>query len=68
MPNDDRINEFPDEQLATAFFAIVQQAEAWPTLADELASYNGQRAAFQRDICTAVSSMVAYVAIRNGPS
>ena len=68
MPNDDRINEFPDAQLATAFFAIVQQPEAWPTLADELASYKAQRAAFHRDICAAVSGMVAYVAIANGRS
>ena len=64
-----------DPELAREFFEIVQQpsftsaggesAGGWPTVEDESRAWQEQRAAFNRDLCTAVSGMVAYAALNN---
>lgn len=57
------------------FFEIIHQpafesaggesAGGWPAIADESRVWQEQSRAFNRDLCTAVSGMVAYAALSN---
>jgi hypothetical protein len=68
------MNEPYDPELAREFFEIVQQpsftseggesAGGW-SIEDRQQAWQEQRAAFNRDLCTAVSGMVAYAALNN---